>query len=299
MQPLLSIDRFAQQKLEARLSLVLDQQKLFRAIDADPALVGAGVVFIDANGVSITLREFQPICFVKPVRVILREPPVARPVIEYLADVKTGPRETRLALEAAGAVASCGAAVIGWIVVISAGAAIPFTGGGTAFLAGLGVAAATASTLQCANSAARTYNEANEPSRNDQLDSEEWYQLATLALDLISLGGATAAGISTFKGVKLLVSQGIKPRDALGGLGRAQRKRLTEEVIRIRHPNISSKMLKFRQRSGALPKRFPNEAIRHTTITQVKDAFGASLSFGGSAIGGALRHVALAVVSEE
>lgn len=299
MQSLLSVDHFAKETLRARLELVLDQKKLFKALDDDPALIGAGVVFIDAHGVSVTLREFEPICFVKPIRVILREPPMAKPAVEYMADVKTSSRETKLALEAAGAVVSCGAAVLGWVVLVTAGVAIPFTGGGTVFLAALGGAAAVASTAQCGNALYRSHNEIYSPDKNDELDSEEWYQIATLALDGISLGGAAAAGMVTFKGVKLLISQGIKPRKALQGLSRAERKRLTDEVARVQHPGISNKMLKFRKRTGQSPKRYSNQAFRATTIRQIKDSIGVGLTLTGSAMGGGLRQIAVAMYSEE
>lgn len=45
----------ARQRMQGRI----DQQKLFKAIDADPGIVGAGVVYIDADYNVITLREFQ------------------------------------------------------------------------------------------------------------------------------------------------------------------------------------------------------------------------------------------------
>ncbi len=53
----------------------IDLRKLFAAIDADPAIVGAGVVYLDAQLRVIVLREFQPICSVVPKKVIFREAP--------------------------------------------------------------------------------------------------------------------------------------------------------------------------------------------------------------------------------
>jgi hypothetical protein len=44
---------------------------------------------------------------------------------------------------------SCGAAVIGWIVVFSGSVAVPFTAGASAFVVGIGVTAALASSAQC------------------------------------------------------------------------------------------------------------------------------------------------------
>ncbi len=52
----------ARQRIESQINL----PRLFAAIDADPGIVGAGVVYIDADFNVITLREFKPICSIKP-----------------------------------------------------------------------------------------------------------------------------------------------------------------------------------------------------------------------------------------
>src|SRR3546814_19485464 len=59
----------ARQRIESQINL----PRLFAAIDADPSIVGAGVVYIDAEFNVVTLREFKPICSIAPKRVILRE----------------------------------------------------------------------------------------------------------------------------------------------------------------------------------------------------------------------------------
>ncbi|PCM43745.1 hypothetical protein [Marinobacter sp. ANT_B65] len=104
---------FAEERLRTRLNLVMDQEKIFKAIDDDPSLIGAGVVYIDSRGTAITLREFEPICFTKPVKVILREPPREVAATEYVSEVKANQRESEMVLEAAGAALSCGAIVLG------------------------------------------------------------------------------------------------------------------------------------------------------------------------------------------
>jgi len=58
-----------------RVESSIDLRRLFAVIDADPAIAGAGVVYLDAQLWPVTLREFQPICSVLPKRVILREMP--------------------------------------------------------------------------------------------------------------------------------------------------------------------------------------------------------------------------------
>ena len=59
----------ARQRIEA----MIDLRKLYTAIDADPAISGAGVVYIDANFNVVTLREFTPICSIRPKRMARKE----------------------------------------------------------------------------------------------------------------------------------------------------------------------------------------------------------------------------------
>ncbi len=290
---------FDERQLRTRLNTVLNQEQIFKAIDDDPFLVGAGVVYIDSRGTVLTLREFQPICFTKPVKVILREPPPDIPAAEYVSEVKSNSQESQLAMEAAGAALSCGAMVIGWVVVLTSGAAISFSGGASAVLTVMAYSAAAASTVQCLNGVARTAIEAERPEWNDMLDSLEWYQKAALAVDLVSLGGATASGLMTIKGIKLLRSQGVSIRAALKGLNRQQRKQLSREIARSNVPGISNSTIKYFERAGRIEKRWSNEAIRTTTLNQLKDAIGVGLAFTGSALGGSIRSLAVAVVAEE
>lgn len=53
----------------------IDLQRLFHAIDSDPAIVGAGVVYIDSEFHVTVLRQFLPICSLSSKKVILREAP--------------------------------------------------------------------------------------------------------------------------------------------------------------------------------------------------------------------------------
>ncbi|UDL04027.1 hypothetical protein [Marinobacter sp. CA1] len=213
--------------------------------------------------------------------------------------MKSNQRESQIVLEAAGAALSCGAMVLGWVVVLTSGTAISFSGGASAVLTVMAYSAATASTVQCFNGLARTTFETKKPEWNDMLDSQEWYQNATVAVDLISLGGAGTAGLMTVRGVKLLKSQGVTFREALNGLNRQQRKQLSREIARSNAPGISNSMIKFFERAGQIEKRWSNQAIRTTTLRQIKDAIGAGLTVAGSALGGSIRSLAVAVVAEE
>lgn len=64
-------------------------------------------------------------------------------------------------------------------------------------------------------------------------------------------------------------------------------------------PSISNRTLKVMERAGQIERRYSNAALRRTTLLQIKDALGAGLSFTGSAIGGNIKLLAVAVVREE
>jgi hypothetical protein len=159
----------ARQRIGSQINL----PRLFAAIDADPSIVGAGVVYIDAEFNVVTLREFKPICSIKPKRIILREAQKYIAPAQFAQQVQDNPRESRLVGEAINTSLSCAGAVIGWVVVLSGSVAIPFSAGASTAIAVLGYTAAAASTAQCFASGYRMRNEISNPARNDQLDSEE------------------------------------------------------------------------------------------------------------------------------
>ena len=100
----------ARQRIESQINL----PRLFAAIDADPAIVGAGVVYIDADFNVVTLREFQPICSIAPKRVILREAQKYIAPTQFAQQVQDNPRESRLVGEAVNTTLSCAGAAIGF-----------------------------------------------------------------------------------------------------------------------------------------------------------------------------------------
>lgn len=270
----------ARQRIESQINL----PRLFAVIDADPSIVGAGVVYIDANFNVVSLREFQPICSIKPKRLILREAQKYIAPAQFVEQVKTNPREGRLMKEAVDTGLSCGAAVIGWIVVFSGSVAVPFTAGASAFVVGVGVTAALASTAQCGFGVARTYNEVLEPDANDRMDDAEWYKIVSPILDGASLVGIGTGALTTVKLLKAnkAAALGKSWYELLRGLSRQERKKLTKELLSLRDPSLTSKLLKLQQRAAKLTKSYSSTEIRHATLTQLKDALGGVLGIAGS-----------------
>ncbi|AUZ44494.1 NAD synthetase [Pseudomonas orientalis] len=300
--PLLSIGMdsnrsqfMARQRIESQINL----PRLFAAIDADPGIVGAGVVYIDADFNVITLREFKPICSIQPKRIILREAQKYVAPTQFAQHVTSNPRESRLIGEAVNTGISCLGAVISWAAIASGTLLVPFSAGASSVVVVIGYAAAGASSLQCINGLARTTLEVAKPEVNDWLDSEGWYQNASIVLDATSLVGVGASALTTVKLVRAAkASTGKSLRDVLRGLNRQERARLTKELLSINHPSLTAKMLKLKQASGELTKRFTPTQLKHGTTTQIKDALSAVVGFGGSAYSGNVNTIAIGLYEE-
>ncbi|MFK3774379.1 NAD synthetase [Pseudomonas xanthosomatis] len=282
----------ARQRIQARINL----PQMFAAIDADPRIVGAGVVYIDAEYNVITLREFQPICSIRPKRVILREIKKYQTPAQYTEQLQTNPRESRVVKEAVNTTLSCAGAVIGWFVVFSGTIAAPFSAGTSLVLTYVGGAAATASSIQCGIGIMRTVREVTNPAANDALDNSQWYQTASLVLDGVSLLGVGASGLTTLKYLQVhKASTGRSWLELTKSLSRQQRKALTDELLSIKHPSLTAKQLKLEQAAGNLTKRYTPAQINHATQTLLRDSLGATLGFAGS---GSVQSIAVGLYEE-
>jgi len=271
--------RLARQRIQARLNL----PQMFAAIDADPRIVGAGVVYIDAEFNVVTLREFQPICSIRPKRVILREIKKYQTPAQYTEQLQNNPRESRVVKEAVNTSLSCAGAVIGWWVVFSGTIAAPFTAGTSLVLSYVGGVAAAASSLQCAVGVMRTVREVTNPAANDALDESEWYQNASMVLDGLSLLGVGASGLTTIKYLQVhKAATGRSWLELTKSLSRQQRKALTDELLSIRHPKLTAKQLKLEQAAGRLTKRYTPTQISHSTQVLLRDSLGATIGLAGS-----------------
>lgn len=246
------------------------------------------------------LREFVPLCSIKPKRVILRE--MAGPMMtadEYAQRVTHSPKESQLWREAAGMALSCGGAVIGIIVAKAGIASAPLSAGSSLAVTYVAYTAAAASALQCGNGIWRTYKELTDPAENDYYDSLSWYQAMTVALDSISLVGA---GSTTFVTVKTVMTikntTGRNLTDILRRMSRQERATLTNEVLRLHNPRHPREMIRLKQLAGKLPKRFSNDQLRQDILTQIADQLGGALAVTGSVLSGNISHLVIALYEE-
>ncbi|WP_330209161.1 NAD synthetase [Pseudomonas sp. AM4(2022)] len=284
------------QRLISRLNL----PKLYRTIDADPAIVGAGVVHIGSDYQVTVLREFVPLCSIKPKRVILRE--LVGPMMtadEYAHWMANSPRESQIWREAAGMALACAGAVIGVIVAKAGIGSAPLSAGSSLAITYVAYTAAAASALQCGNGIWRTFKELTNPAENDYYDSLSWYRAMTVALDGISLVGA---GSTTFVTVKTVMTikhtTGRDLNDILRRMSRQERAKLTNEVLRLQNSRHPQEIIRLKQLAGTLPKRFSNTRLRHDLLNQLSDQVGAALAMTGSGFSGNINPMLIGIYEE-
>jgi hypothetical protein len=266
------------------------KDKLLRNIDRINGFKGVRVVYFNGSEV-VELRSHPPVCSPEKRTVVIR-PLRGREKDTVTHGVLSKQDDDRFYSELLSTGLSCGAAILSWVVVGGSSAAIPVSGGTSTAITVLAYGAATASSLQCVNSGYRLFNETDygDKTANAWLDSQDWYSRTTTALDVISVAGGVAAAGATLKMVLNLRKAGTPVKEVLNGLGRQQRKRLTEEIIRANNPGISNRVLKALVAAGKYPKRYSKLAISSSVGLQLKDAIGATLSFTGSATSGVVRN---------
>ncbi len=263
---------------------------LLQRVDRIRDLQNTRVVYF--SGQTITeLRPHPPLCKDRYKTVVIRKLHNAQEVTTLQHPRTSKQNDGRFFNELVSAGLSCGAAVLSWVVVTGSSAAIPVSGGASTAITVLAYGAATASSIQCGNSVIRLVNETDlgSPEVNRWLDSQDWYNHTLTALDAVSIAGGIASAGATLKTILQLRRTGTSFKEALKGLSRQERKRLTEDIIRANNPGISNRILKSLVASGKYPKRFKSIEISNSLRLQLKEAVGASLSFAGSATGGIIR----------
>ncbi|MGH8394575.1 MAG: NAD synthetase, partial [Pseudomonas sp.] len=264
-----------------------------------PALIGAGVVYIDEQFNVVTLREFQPICSVVPKKVVLREAPRYVGPSEFKRMLAHEPRESKRMAEALNTAVTCTGAILSWVVISSGIALMPFTAGTSAVITFIGKAATAASSVQCLIGLGRTSAEAFAPQALDRLDSNTWFEAVTVALDGVAMLGVATSTLTTVKAIQVTTKVTGKPiQQVLKGLTRQERVKLNDELLKIRDPRLTSKLLKLKQASGAATKRISATQMQQATTNHIRDALAATLGFTSSAVSGNVKTLAIGIYEE-
>ncbi|MFE8147110.1 hypothetical protein RBA69_07750 [Brenneria goodwinii] len=187
---------------------------------------------------------------------------------------------------------SCGAIIVNVLLAISGGLATPLTGGTSGLITAIGTMGAIATTTQCITGGLRIIA-ISQGYQSDiaWLDSHEWYNATMSALDVISLAGAGAGlktTVETYRVMKSVSSR--KAIEWLKSLNRAERRRITETIIRAENPGISGVGIKAAFRAGKYPKRFPTESIQRELYKELARAINNTSAFVGSALTGSISN---------
>lgn len=175
--------------------------------------------------------------------------------------------------------------------------AAPVTGGASLALTTVGYAATAATAIGCANSLARTYNALWSPATNSRWDDFPAYKTTMQVVDGVSLLGVGASTVAATRAVKVLRNSGVSIPSAISGnINRQQAALLTNEMIRLRRPNVSNGELKKLVKQGVEPKRYPAPQIAAGALKSLKDSVAAGLSFLSSAFDGNIKEVSISIV---
>jgi len=126
-----------------------------------------------------------------------------------------------------------------------------------------------------------------------------WYQKAESTLDALTLLGGASTWLATVKYVNAVrVSTGKSTVDVLKGLTPKERAQLTSELLTIRDPRLTPKLIQLGQAAGKLPKPYTTVQFRRATIVQIADAVGAGLAVASSTYSGNLKTIAIGFYQE-
>ncbi|MES1206250.1 MAG: hypothetical protein ABUS79_09965 [Pseudomonadota bacterium] len=265
-------------------------EQLGRQIDEMPELWGAGIGFVGDDACTV-LRPSMHGSGLKTY-VVLQEEEVPPP--------PAAPPKPSLAIEVVSSLLNCGGAVLAYSAMGGEALAAPASGGAALVLEGVTLWAARATTAQCLISVGRATDIAfNDGNWTEWVDSNEYYHWATVSLDIVSLAGAAASASAAVRAAKAIErATGKSWTVILKGMSRAERKRLAEELIRLKTPGVSGRGLKSLVRMGAFPKRLTSEEITERLFSQLKDAISATMALGGSGANGVLKEVYVHIIQE-
>lgn len=119
------------------------------------------------------------------------------------------------------------------------------------------------------------------------------------ALDGVALLGVTTSALVTVKAINTATRvTGKNLRQVLKGLSRQERAKLNNELLRIRDPRLTTKLLKLEQAAGRASKRISATEMKQATANHIRDSLAAALGFTSSAITGNVKALAIGLYEE-
>jgi len=260
----------------------IDFKKLAAQLDCTRNFYNVGIIFDDGKQRWL-VRPSRRIADVNQStvsHVVISKIPDAKEISAEKAVVATLTTPS-LATEITSTGFACGAMIVTLVMAFGAGAAVPFTAGGSGVIAAISLSGTLATGAQCMIGAGRLLAIHNDHGSDVAwLDSQDWYVATTTVLDVISLAAAGTALRGTLETYKLMkAASSSKVTAWFQSLSRAERK-----------PGISSAGVKAAIRAGVYPKRFPSESLQKSLQRELMSAVNNASAFVGSSLTGTIRN---------
>jgi hypothetical protein len=272
-----------------------EKQRLIAAIDRTAAFRTTGIAFV-GRGMSQILRE-SPMPRGLQTWIVLEEQEVREPA----STPPPPPDQSNLRSELLNMGLSCGSAILAGVAAAGGATAAPLTGGASLAITVVTWAGALATAAQCGIATGRVINEVFDPGSNERyLDSEEWYNLASNVLDVISVaGGVASLGQTAQAAVRLSRTSGRPLSQIIRGMTRAERRRLAEDLARYTGQAPTRRQFIRLAREGRIPRSFTRQQVNQAMVNELLNSISSGLTFAGSATGGVARQVIVYLVEDE
>lgn len=272
-----------------------EKQQLIAAIDRNPAFRTTGIAF-EGRGMCMIVRQ-SPMPAGLQTWIVLKEEEVQGTALAP----PPRPNPSNLRSELLNMGLSCGSAALAGVAAAGGAGAAPVTGGASLAITVVVWAGALATAAQCGISTGRVINEIFDPGSNERyLDSEEWYQNASTALDAISVaGGVASLGQAAQAALRLSRTSGRPLTQILQGMNRAERKRLAQDLARYTGTATTRRQFIRLARDGRIPKLFSRQQVNQAMVNELLNSISSALTFTGSSIAGVIRQVTVYFVEDE
>ncbi len=265
-----------------------EKRELFDGIDDIPALEGSGVVVVD-SGESELVRPSAHSSGLRTYVVIERA--------QQKDLVEKAPRwhKQRIGPELLGAGLEIPSTILAGSVAAEAGVLFAAVTEATFVVA----AGALMASFQFGVKIGRVINEVIDPSANERLDSTEWWQTTTEALDVLGLLVDIASLPQNLKKVAAWRKATGKPlAEFYKPLSRQERKEFARELAREVEKVQSNKQFKVLVRAGKIPSILSQQQITRELQRALLETVNSALDVGKSARDGAI-HTYFVHIAQE
>ncbi|EKW1657239.1 hypothetical protein ACJO73_17095 [Citrobacter freundii] len=281
------------------LTPALNFKELANSLDCQKDFHGVGIIYNDGSrsfmvrppsqGIGLTKNKVTHIIITK---ISLELPDDVKKTLAQATDSSLKDREIL------STALSCGAMVLWGIGTFVADTATVTTFGAATPLAVISTLGTMATAGQCINGGLRLVDiYTNEGKKVKWLDSQEWYNATIMALDLISLAGASRdlyIAVKTYRAFRKSSSMAmVSMKTWLSKLSNKERVTISRGIIKHFNPAATGKQISMWLTAGKYPKMIDSEQAMLELNSQINNAIMVSMAFSGSTVSGVLSRDSL------